>query len=67
MIKDCTNCVNCESVRGFMVNCRCSYDEVGEDGTKWHIQHGEYCHKSKAKKCEHYTEEPYERDEVFAL
>lgn len=66
MIRECTNCVNCDYVRGFMITCRCSYDEI-KDGVKWHVQSvGEY-HKSHAKKCEHYSEEEYERDEMFVL
>ena len=67
MKKVCTNCVNCDYVRGFMITCRCSYDKVDEDGLKWHVQsYGEY-HKSHANKCEHYSEEKYDRDEVFVL
>lgn len=66
MIRECTNCVNCVAVRGFMITCRCSYNEE-RDGIMWHVQSGRDCHKSYARKCEHYSEEEYDRDEVFAL
>lgn len=62
----CTNCVNCDYVRGFMCNCHCSYDEE-KDGAKYHVQCGQYVHVSHANKCEHYSEEPYDRDKFFIL
>lgn len=64
--KKCTDCVNCDAVRGFMVTCRYSYD-VEKDGVKWHVQHGQYVPFSKANKCEYYTEQAYDRDEMFVL
>lgn len=66
MARECTDCVNCVRTRGFMITCQCSYDEI-RDGVKWHVQHGGDYHKSHAQKCEHYSEEEYDRDEVFVL
>lgn len=60
MAKDCKNCFNCDSLHGFMATCRRSYYEERE-GTLWHVQHGEDVHRTRANKCEHYTEEEYER------
>lgn len=62
----CTNCVNCDCVRGFMCNCHCSYDEE-IDGVKYHVQRGQYVHVNHANKFEHYAEEPYDRDKFFIL
>lgn len=64
--KKCTDCVNCDAVRGFMVTCHYSYNEE-RDGHMWHVQHGQDVHYSRANKCEHYSEQPYERDEMFVL
>lgn len=64
MIRECTNCVNCESVRGFMVTCHCSYDEM-RDGILWHVQSGRDCHKSYARKCEENYREVGYTDEMI--
>ena len=64
--KKCTDCVNCDAVHGFIVTCRCSYDEE-RDGHLWHIQCGQDVHYSRANKCDHYSEKPYGRDEMFVL
>lgn len=64
--RNCKKCVNCDGERGFMVTCHYSYDEI-IDGVKYHVQTGQDCHMSKANKCEHYTEENYDRDEIFVL
>lgn len=59
---DCKNCVNCDSVRGFMCTCHYSYDT--DDG---HVQVGQDVHRNHANKCEYYSEEYYERDSMFVL
>lgn len=60
--KDCKDCVNCDSLHGFMCTCHYSYDE----GNK-HIQVGQDIHRSAANKCKHYTTEKYDRDLFFVL
>lgn len=63
--RKCTNCINCDSVHGFLCTCHCSYNTVDENGHKWHVQSGADHNILYANKCEHYTEEPYDRDAVF--
>lgn len=65
-MKDCKDCVNCDFLHGFMCTCHCSYDEI-VDGVKYHVQTGQDVHRSHANKCEHYTTQKYNRDEVFIL
>ena len=65
-IKKCTDCVNCDYIRGFMVTCHYSYNEE-RDGRMWHVQCGQDVHYSRANKCEHYAEQTYDRDEIFVL
>ena len=60
--RDCKNCVNCDLTRGFMCTCHYSYDTE-----TWHTQVGQYVHRSRANKCEYYSEEEYERDKIFVL
>ena len=60
--KDCERCVNCDSLHGFMCTCRYSYDKDG-----YHYQVGQDVHRSRANKCEFYTEERYSRDLLFVL
>ena len=60
--KDCANCVNCDSLHGFMATCHYSYDDDG-----YHHQVGQDVHRKYARNCEFYTEEKYDRDEVFVL
>lgn len=62
MKRDCKDCVNCDSLRGFMVTCHYSYNE-----DRYHVQVGQDVHRSKAKKCDFYTQESYNRDEFFVL
>ena len=59
---DCKNCVNCDFVWGFMCTCHYSYND--EEG---HHQVGQDVPRKRADKCEHYTEEKYDRDEMFVL
>lgn len=60
--RDCKKCVNCDFTRGFMCTCHYSYDtETG------HAQVEQYVHRRRANKCEHYSEEEYERDKIFVL
>lgn len=66
-MKDCRDCINCDFIWGFMCTCHYSYDEVREDGSKWHVQSGSDQNRKKANKCEHYTPQPYDRDKVFIL
>lgn len=65
-MRDCKNCVNCTYVWGFMCTCHVSYDEE-RDGIMWHVQNGKDVHRKYANKCPHYSEEQYDRDEVFVL
>lgn len=65
--KKCTDCINCDYVCGFMCTCHCSYNTVDENGQEWHVQSGSDHNIHYANKCEHYTEEPYDRDAVFVL
>lgn len=65
--KKCTDCVNCDSVRGFMCTCHYSYNKVDENGHKWHVQCGRDSNIHHANKCEHFTEVSYDRDEAFVL
>lgn len=67
MNRDCKNCYNCDFIWGFMATCHYSYDEEDADGNKWHYQCGQDVHRSRANKCKHYTEEKYDRDEIFVL
>lgn len=60
--KDCERCVNCDFTWGFMCTCHYSYDKDGH-----HYQVGQDVHRSRASKCEFYTEERYDRDEMFVL
>ena len=62
LIKDCKDCVNCDSIRGFICTCRYSY----EDNTG-HCQVGQRVNRKTAERCEHYSDEPYDRDEVFVI
>ena len=64
--RDCKNCVNCDFIKGFMCTCRYSYDEM-QDGTMFHVQVGKDVHRSRANKCEYYSEEEYERNEIFVF
>ncbi len=64
--KKCTDCVNCDAIRGFMVTCHYSYD-TEKDGVKWHVQCGQDVHYSRANKCEYYTEQSYDKDEMFVI
>ena len=64
--RDCKYCINCDSLRGFMCNCRYSEDKE-IDGVMWHIQHGQFVHRNEANKCDHYSITDYGRDEVFVL
>ena len=64
--RNCKNCVNCDFTKGFMCNCHYSYDEM-QDGEMYHIQVGQYVHRSRANKCKHYSKEEYERDKIFVL
>ena len=64
--RDCKNCVNCDFTRGFMCTCHYSYDEM-QDGTMFHVQVGKDVHRSRANKCEYYSEKEYERDEIFVF
>ena len=59
---DCKNCLNCDFVWGFMCTCHYSYND--EEG---HHQVGQDVPRKRADKCEHYTEEKYDRDEMFVL
>ena len=59
---DCKNCMNCDFVWGFMCTCHYSYND--EEG---HHQVGQDVPRKRADKCEHYTEERYDRDEMFVL
>lgn len=59
---DCKNCVNCDFVWGFMCTCHYSYDK-----DDCHVQVGQDIHRSHANKCEHYSEESYDRDEFFMI
>ena len=61
-MRDCADCVNCDFLWGFMCTCHYSYDKDG-----YHHQVGQDVHRSKANKCEYYTTEKYNRDEIFAL
>lgn len=53
--RDCSDCVNCASLHGFMCTCHYSYDEV-RDGTKYLVGVSQDVSRMKAKKCEHYSE-----------
>lgn len=66
MERDCKNCVNCDYVRGFMCTCHYSYD-FEENGRKIHVQRGQDVHRKQANKCDFYSEELYNRDEIFIL
>lgn len=59
---DCKDCMNCDSIWGFMCTCHYSYND--EEG---HHQIGQDVPRKRAEKCEHYTEEKYDRDEMFVL
>jgi len=59
---DCKNCVNCDSLHGFMCTCHYSYDDE-----KGHHQVGQDVHRNRAIKCEFYSETDYGRDEMFVL
>lgn len=59
---DCINCVNCDNIKGFMCSCHYSYDT--EDT---HVQVGQYVPRNKANKCEFYSTEEYDRDDLFVL
>lgn len=59
---DCKDCMNCDFVWGFMCTCHYSYND--EEG---HHQVGQDVPRKRADKCEHYTEEKYDRDEMFVL
>ena len=61
-MKDCKNCVNCDSLHGFMCTCHYSYND--DEG---HHQVGQDVHRKTANKCDFYTEEKYDRDEMFVL
>lgn len=61
-MKDCKNCVNCDFIWGFMCTCHYSYDT--EEG---HYQVGQDVHRSRAGKCDYYTEQEYGRDKMFIL
>lgn len=65
--RTCTNCVNCDAVRGFMCTCHYSYDFVDENGESWHRQVGQDVNIKRANKCEQYMEMPYDRDQLFVL
>lgn len=65
--RKCTDCVNCDFVRGFMCTCYYSYDTVDDNGHKWHVQSGRDSNINYANKCEHYANVMYNRDEVFVL
>lgn len=65
-MKSCRECVNCDSTRGFMVNCHVSYDEV-RNGESWHVQVGQYVHEKTANRCDHYATEKYDRDKFFVM
>ena len=60
LIKDCKDCINCDSIRGFMCNCRYSYDD-----NAGHYQIGQCVNRKTAERCEHYADKPYDRDEVL--
>ena len=60
--KDCKDCVNCDFTKGFMCTCHYSYDD-----DKYHYQVGQDIHRGTAEKCDYYTTEKYNRDEVFVL
>lgn len=62
LIKDCKDCINCDSVRGFMCSCHYSYT----NDTR-HCQVGQHVNRKTAERCEHYADTPYERDEVFVI
>jgi len=59
---DCKNCMNCDFIWGFMCTCHYSYND--EEG---HHQVGQDVPRKRADKCEQYTEEKYDRDEMFVL
>ena len=59
---DCKDCMNCDFIWGFMCTCHYSYND--EEG---HHQVGQDVPRKRADKCEHYTEEKYDRDEMFVL
>lgn len=59
---DCKDCVNCDFIWGFMCTCHYSYND--EEG---HHQIGQDVPRKRADKCEHYTKEKYDRDEMFVL
>ena len=59
---DCKDCINCDFIWGFMCTCHYSYND--EEG---HHQIGQDVPRKRADKCEHYTEEKYDRDEMFVL
>lgn len=59
---DCKNCMNCDFIWGFMCTCHYSYND--EEG---HHQVGQDVPRKRADKCERYTEEKYDRDEMFVL
>lgn len=63
---DCKNCVNCDFVWGFMCTCRYSYNDL-VDGESFHHQIGQDVNRLKANTCKFYTEETYDRDEVFVI
>lgn len=65
--RKCTDCVNCDFVRGFMCTCHCSYNIVKDNGIKIHVQSGADHNINYANKCEHYTDYPYDRDDAFVL
>lgn len=65
-MRDCKNCVNCDSVRGVCCTCRRSYEEE-KDGVKYHVQSGKDTSRNHAKVSKHYTETPYNRDQFFVL
>ena len=62
MIVDCANCTNCDFIRGFMCTCHYSYDTETS-----HIQVGQDVHRNHAAKCDHYTDQSYNRDTIFII
>lgn len=62
MKKDCTECTNCDYIRGFMCSCRYSYDKDG-----MHYQVGQDVPRTSANKCEFYTTKKGNRDKFFVL
>jgi len=60
--KDCKDCVNCDSLHGFMATCHYSYDT-----RESHVQVGQDIHRNHANHCEYYTTTFYNRDKIFVL